>query len=106
MLQDSAGVALLANDAPDLFGEILPEDHLSQPGLRVGSFQEVGQRAARTADRHRRAPFPQTLGPIDQGAQLLGELAVAELRLVGRDLHGDRKEAVVVALQMRFQQAP
>ena len=38
------------------------------------------------------------------GYLMIVVLAVAQLGLVGRHLHGDREEALVIALQMRLQQ--
>ena len=97
-------MALLPDDPPKLIGEHVVQDHLAQPGLRPGRFQEIRQLAARAADRHWRAHAAPSLGIIDHGPQLFRELAVTEPRLVRRDLHGDGEESIVFAVDMRLQQ--
>jgi len=99
-----AGMALLPDDPPNLIGEHIVQDHLAQPGLRIGRLQEIRQLTARAADRHRRSCAAPSLGIIDHGPQLCRELAVAKPRLVGGDLHGDGEEPVVVALHMGLEQ--
>ncbi len=96
-------MALFTNHPSDPVREGLPEDH-PQPRFWVGSFEQVGQLSARTADRDRRVRVAAALRLIDDVAQIGGQLAVAQPRFVGGDLHGDRYEAVVVAFQVRPQQ--
>ena len=104
VLHDSPGMALLSDDPPNLIGEHIVQDHLAQPGLRIGRLQKVGQFTARAADRYRWAYAASSLGVVNHGSQLFRKLAVTESRLVGGDLHGDREESIVVAVHVRLQQ--
>ena len=81
-----------------------PRDHFSQPRLRIGNLQEVCQLASRAADRHRQIRAATALGLIDHRAEFFGELAVTQPRFMGRNLHGDREEAILVTFKMRLQQ--
>ena len=43
MFRDAPGMALLSDDPPNLFGEHVVQDHLAQPGLRIGCLQKIRQ---------------------------------------------------------------
>jgi len=88
VIQDSPGVALLPNDSSASRREGIPEDHVPQPRFWVGSFEQVGQLAARPADRDRGVRVAEFLRLIYDVAQIGRQLAVAQPRLVGGDLQG------------------
>ncbi len=100
MFQNLAGAALLANDALNLFGEGLSEDHLTQPYLRVGIRQKTGQVSVEVGDRCWGYCGAATLRVIDHVAQFIGNPAVAQTCFVCGDLYCGREKTIIIGIKM------
>ena len=88
----------------DLSGERFAEDHGSESGFWIRCLKKVIQFATRSGDWHWRCWDTPNLGLVDHGPQFHCELAMALSCFVGCDLHRNRKEVIVVAIEMRLQQ--
>ena len=104
MRLDVGTVALLRQHALDAIVRCRVERHLGKPRLRVDGSQQAGQLAARLHHGHRSGDLSRTLAldaglrAIDQIAQLDREAVVSLPSGLGRDLQGDRIEALFVAI--------
>ena len=84
-------LALLEHDPLEAALEIVGEDHVPQPDLRVRDAEDAGELAARPNDRDGPAAVvdraPLLLGLVDEAPEIVGELALALLGSAGRHLH-------------------
>ena len=81
-----------------------PKDHVPEPRLGVGSFEQVRQLPTRPTDWNRGPSPTPALGLVDNVTQIGGQSAVPHPGFVRGDLHCDRDKPIAIAFEMRPQQ--
>jgi hypothetical protein len=93
-------LALLSQHPLEFPPKLFRQDHVFQTCVRVAHGEEASQLATRESEgyRPRWSLGRRAIRPclVEEIAQLPSELAVTETGLVGRELHGDRVEVLVV----------